>query len=46
LWSRHPGLRLPEALVVATAGVLDADVILTADEGWRTLSSSVQVVPS
>jgi predicted nucleic acid-binding protein len=44
LWARHPGLRLPEALVVATAGVLDADVILTGDEGWRALSSSVQVI--
>jgi predicted nucleic acid-binding protein len=44
LRGRHPGLRLADALVVATAGVLDADVTLTADERWRDLSSSVEVV--
>jgi hypothetical protein len=37
-------VRLADALVVATAGVLDADVLLTGDEGWRSLSSSVEVV--
>jgi predicted nucleic acid-binding protein len=44
LRARYPGLRLAAALVVATAGVLDADVLLTGDQGWRTLSSSVEVV--
>jgi predicted nucleic acid-binding protein len=44
LRARHPALRLADALVVATAGVLDADVILTGDPGWRGLSSSVEVV--
>jgi predicted nucleic acid-binding protein len=40
----HPGLRLADALVVATASVLDADVLLTGDRGWQALSSSVEVV--
>jgi predicted nucleic acid-binding protein len=44
LRARHAGLRFADALVVATAGVLDADVLLTGDQGWRTLSSSVEVV--
>ena len=29
-------LRLPDALVVATAEVLDADVLITTDRGWPT----------
>lgn len=44
LWAPHPELRLPDALVVATASVLDADVLLTGDERWRDLSSAVEVV--
>jgi predicted nucleic acid-binding protein len=44
LRAQHPGLRLPDALVVATASVLDADVLLTADERWRDLTSAVEVV--
>ena len=39
--ARHPGLRLADALVVATASVLDADLILTGDESWRGVASSV-----
>lgn len=37
------GLPLPDALVLATAEVLDADVILTTDRRWRNLPR-VQVV--
>lgn len=44
LRARHPKLRLPDALVLATGVVLDADVILTGDAGWRRLNSSVEVV--
>jgi len=44
LRARHPGLRLADALVVATAGVLDVDVLLTGDPGWRDAASAVEVV--
>lgn len=44
LRARHAGLRLADALVVATAGVLDADALLTGDRGWQGLSSAVEVV--
>jgi PIN domain nuclease of toxin-antitoxin system len=44
LRARHPKLRLPDALVLATGGALDADVILTGDAGWCRLASSVEVV--
>ena len=37
-------LRLPDALVIATGDVLDADVVLTADQRWRKLSSRVRVI--
>lgn len=39
---RH--VRLPDALVLATAAALDADVVLTADHRWRTFSSRVRVI--
>ncbi|HEY4026181.1 MAG TPA: PIN domain-containing protein [Candidatus Dormibacteraeota bacterium] len=45
LRAHHSKLRLPDALVIATGNVLDADVILTGDSGWRRLAKSVQVVP-
>lgn len=32
--AKHPKVRLPDALVIATALVLDADVLLTTDRGW------------
>jgi predicted nucleic acid-binding protein len=39
LRARHGGrLRLPDALVVATAQVLDADVLFTTDKEWPTRS--------
>ena len=44
LRARHSKLRLPDALVIATGNVLDADVILTGDAGWRRLAESVEVV--
>jgi len=37
LRARHQGLRLPDALVIATAVELDADHLLTTDQRWKTL---------
>ena len=37
LRARHPSLRLPDALVIATAVHLDADHLLTTDQRWKTL---------
>ena len=42
----HGRLRLPDALVVATAASLGADRILTTDAGWPQLSVRVEVVVS
>jgi len=39
-----PSLRLPDALVVATAMVLDADHIITTDARWPTLAARVEVL--
>ncbi|MBA2381232.1 MAG: PIN domain-containing protein [Chloroflexi bacterium] len=45
LRSRHGRrLRLPDALVVATAVVLDADLILTTDSRWPDTSVATRVV--
>jgi predicted nucleic acid-binding protein len=45
LRARHGGqLRLPDALVVATALVLGADRLLTTDAGWPTLPVPVEVL--
>ncbi len=35
LRARHAGLRLPDALVIATAIELDADHLLTTDRRWK-----------
>ncbi len=44
LRARHGArLRLPDALVVATAIVLHADRILTTDAGWPDLSVKVEI---
>ncbi len=43
LRARHR-LGLPDALVLASADVLDADVVLTADERWSKLSRRVAVI--
>jgi predicted nucleic acid-binding protein len=37
LRARHPSLRLPDALVIATATELEADHLLTTDQLWNTL---------
>lgn len=37
LRARHQSLRLPDALVIATAVELDADHLLTTDRRWKTL---------
>lgn len=34
LRARHKSLKLPDALVIATAGTLDADLLLTTDRRW------------
>ena len=39
---RH--VRLPDALVLATGDVLDADVILTTDQRWQGVSKRVRVI--
>ncbi|MGA7086834.1 MAG: PIN domain-containing protein [Candidatus Dormiibacterota bacterium] len=44
LRARHQGLRLPDALVLATGASLHADSILTGDLRWRDLVPSVEVV--
>lgn len=44
LRGRHRGLRLPDALVLAAAEVLDASELLTGDANWRRLSRRVRVV--
>jgi predicted nucleic acid-binding protein len=37
LRARHPGLRRPDALVIATAVERDADHLLTTDQRWKSL---------
>lgn len=45
LRARHAGrLRLPDALVVATAVVLGADRVITTDSGWPGLPVTVDVL--
>jgi predicted nucleic acid-binding protein len=45
LRARHTGrLRLPDALVVATAVVLAADRVITPDSGWPGLPVTVDVL--
>jgi PIN domain nuclease of toxin-antitoxin system len=46
LRSRHRGLRLPDALVLATAEVDAADRVLTADKRWAAADERVEVVGS
>jgi len=38
LRARHRSLKLPDALVIATAAHLDADHLLTTDRGWPSRS--------
>jgi predicted nucleic acid-binding protein len=45
LRARHGGaLRLPDALVLATAEILGADNVLTTDAGWPDTGMEVRVV--
>ena len=38
LRARHPSLKLPDALVIATAGCLEDDYLVTADRKWPSRS--------
>jgi predicted nucleic acid-binding protein len=40
----HHSLRLPDALVLATADMLDASRVLTADRSWSRISRRVRVI--
>jgi predicted nucleic acid-binding protein len=49
LRAKHPAIKRPDTLVVATASVLGADVLLTTDRGWPTarrlaINCSIQVI--
>lgn len=45
LRAAHGGrLKLPDALVLATAGVLHADHVLTTDAGWPAVAVEVRVI--
>jgi predicted nucleic acid-binding protein len=37
-------LRLPDALVLATAAVVGADLVLTTDAGWPDTGAAVRVI--
>jgi predicted nucleic acid-binding protein len=39
-----PALKLPDALVIATAEVLNADRILTTDQGWPATGMPIEIV--
>lgn len=39
-----PSLRLPDALVVATAAVLGADRVITTDTRWPSMAIPVEVI--
>lgn len=42
--AKHQSLRLPDALVLATADVAGAQVVLTGDKRWRGLDPRVELV--
>jgi predicted nucleic acid-binding protein len=44
LRARHRSLRLPDALVLATADVLGAAKVLTADRAWPRISRKVRLI--
>jgi predicted nucleic acid-binding protein len=44
LRAQHGSLRLPDALVIATAETLSADALVTADKRWRAYFSQVIVL--
>jgi predicted nucleic acid-binding protein len=44
LRARHPAVRLPDALVVATGSVLGASVVLTGDARWRQFGQAIRIL--
>jgi predicted nucleic acid-binding protein len=44
LRAKHRSLRLPDAVVLATAQVLDAQAVLTGDKRWDRIDSRVRLV--
>jgi PIN domain nuclease of toxin-antitoxin system len=49
LRAKHRAVKLPDALVLATATVLGAEVLLTTDRGWPTarrlaIDCSIQII--
>ncbi|MGH3273552.1 MAG: PIN domain-containing protein [Streptosporangiaceae bacterium] len=42
--ARHQSLRLPDALVLATADVTAADAVLAGDKRWRGLDPRIELV--
>jgi predicted nucleic acid-binding protein len=44
LRAKHKSLRLPDALVIATGIVDEADTILTADKRWESIDKRVEVL--
>ena len=44
LRARHRSLRLPDALVLATADVLGAAKVLTADRAWAKIRRNVRLI--
>lgn len=44
LRSESRSLRLPDALVLATAAELGAEVVLTGDESWAKISDNVTLI--
>jgi predicted nucleic acid-binding protein len=44
LRSSWRGLRLPDALVLATADELEADIVLTGDESWARISGRATLI--
>jgi predicted nucleic acid-binding protein len=44
LRAEHKSLRLPDALVISTGIVDDADAVLTADKRWTKVDKRIQVI--
>lgn len=42
--AKHRSLRLPDALVLATADVADAGEVLTGDQRWNGLDPRIEVI--
>lgn len=40
----HPRLKLPDALIIATATTIGADALLTADRSWPGISPLARVI--